>query len=94
MTIEQTDVGVRIDRVSQKCQHSTAKTDWRPFNIPFVYISTRYKWTNEQKLDKLIECLRDRALKYFSTRPDAEKQNFETLCQKMSERFGEKDPPP
>ena len=69
------------------------KTDWRPFHIQFVYIATRYKWTNEQKLDKLIECLRDRALKYFSTRPDVEKQNFETLCQKMNERFGKKDLP-
>lgn len=44
------------------------KMDWRLYLLQFERISKKYKWSEEDKLDKLIECLRDRALKYFSTR--------------------------
>ena len=69
------------------------KSDWRPFYTQFTHIAHRYRWNSDTKLDKLIECLRDRALKYFSTRPLRDQQNFNVLVEKMNERFGKKDLP-
>ena len=69
------------------------KSDWRPFYTQFTHIANRYKWTDQQKLDKLIECLRDRALKYFSSRPVEDQDSFKKLSAKLDERFGKKDLP-
>ena len=69
------------------------KSDWRPFYTQFTHIASRYKWTDQQRLDKLIECLRDRALKYFSSRPAEDQDSFKKLSAKLDERFGKKDLP-
>ena len=69
------------------------KSDWKPFFTQFSHIAARYKWTEEQKLDKLIECLRDKALKYFSSRPTQDQKNYQKLSTKLEERFGKKDLP-
>lgn len=69
------------------------KNDWKPFFTQFNHISSRYKWSEEQKLDKLIECLRDKALKYFSSRPISDQKSFKKLSAKLDERFGKKDLP-
>ena len=44
------------------------KLDWRPFQLQFSHIANRYGWSEEQRLDKLIELLRDKALKCYSTK--------------------------
>lgn len=69
------------------------KSEWKPFFTQFSHIASRYKWSEEQKLDKLIECLRDKALKYFSSRPQQDQRNFKRLSSKLEERFGRKDLP-
>ena len=69
------------------------KNDWRPFFTQFSHIASRYQWTDQQKLDKLIECLRDKALKYFSSRPTNDQQNYTVIIEKFRERFGKKDLP-
>nr|XP_011442825.2 uncharacterized protein LOC105339112 [Crassostrea gigas] len=69
------------------------KNDWKPFFTQFNHISSRYKWSEEQKLDKLIECLRDKALKYFSSRPISDQKSLKKLSVKLDERFGKKDLP-
>ena len=79
--------------ITPKMSTFDGRNDWRPFYTQFAYIAARYRWTDEQRLDKLVECLRDKALKFFSTRPDIEKNNFDALCEKLNERFGKKDLP-
>ncbi|KAK3086893.1 hypothetical protein FSP39_025070 [Pinctada imbricata] len=69
------------------------KDDWRPFFTQFSHIARRYKWTDEQKLYKLIECLRDKALKYFSSRLASDQTNFKQISAELDERFGKKDLP-
>lgn len=69
------------------------KADWRPYYAQYIHIAKRYDWSPEDKLDKLIECLRDKALKFFTSRPECEKNNFTALCKAMEERFGKKDLP-
>ena len=47
------------------------KNDWRPYCIQFNHIADRHSWKNQQRLDKLIECLRDQALKCFTSRSNS-----------------------
>ena len=69
------------------------KTEWKPYSIQFNHMAHKYSWNEKEKLDKLTECLRDKALKIFSSRPDYVQKNFELLCQKLKDRFDKKDQP-
>ena len=69
------------------------KTDWRPYFIQFSHIADKYKWTPQERLDRLLQCLRDKALKFFSIKNKSGKGNYEQVCNKMNERFGRKDLP-
>jgi outer membrane phospholipase A len=44
------------------------KNYWKPYFLQFSTIGDRYKWSDEQRLYKLIECLRDKSLKCFSSK--------------------------
>ena len=69
------------------------KTDWRPYFIQFSHIADKYKWTPQERLDRLLQSLRDKALKFFSIKNKSGKGNYEQVCNKMNERFGRKDLP-
>ena len=69
------------------------KTNWRPYFLQFTHIANRYKWSPEQKLDKLIEWLRDKALKFYSFKTKTVQENYDQLCKKINDRFGRKDMP-
>jgi len=69
------------------------KNDWRPYFLQFSTIGNRYKWSDEQRLYKLIECLRDKSLKFFSCNTTQVQGNYNLLCKKMDERFGKKELP-
>ncbi|VDI02855.1 Hypothetical predicted protein [Mytilus galloprovincialis] len=69
------------------------KSEWKPYFMQFNHIARKYEWSNEQKLDRLIECLRDKALKFVSTRQETVQKDYDMLVQKLSQRFGNKDLP-
>lgn len=69
------------------------KSEWKPYFMQFNHIARKYEWSNEQKLDRLIECLRDKALKFVSTRQETVQKDYDVLVQKLSQRFGNKDLP-
>jgi hypothetical protein len=46
-----------------------SETEWKPYILQFNHIAKKYNWTEAKKLDKLIECLRDRALKFLALFP-------------------------
>ena len=69
------------------------KTEWKPYYIQFNHIAQKYMWNDREKLDRLIECLREKALKFFSSRPENVQKDFKLLCQKLRERFDKKDQP-
>lgn len=69
------------------------KTDWRPYFIQFSHIADKYKWTPQERLDRLLQCLRDKAFEFFSIKNKSGKGNYEQVCNKMNERFGRKDLP-
>ncbi|CAG2209805.1 unnamed protein product [Mytilus edulis] len=53
----------------------------------------KYKWTPQHRLDKLIECLRDKALKFYSVKAKGVQEDYDKLCNKLNERFGRRDLP-
>ncbi|CAC5422297.1 unnamed protein product [Mytilus coruscus] len=63
------------------------KSEWKPYFMQFNHIARKYEWSNEQKLDRLIECLRDKALKFVSTRQETVQKDYDMLVQKLSQRF-------
>ena len=63
------------------------KMKWYLYLLQFEHITKKYKWSGEDKLDKLIECLRDKVLKFFSTRSNTVQNDYQALCKKMEERF-------
>ncbi|CAC5382540.1 unnamed protein product [Mytilus coruscus] len=69
------------------------KTEWKPYYMQFIHFSNRYRWDSKQRLDRLIECLRDKALKFYSTRPPSVQNDLVQLSEKMNQRFGNKDLP-
>jgi len=69
------------------------KSDWRPYYTQFLHIAEICKWTDKQRIDNLIVCLRDKALKFYSSRHVKVKATFADLCEKLNERFGSKDLP-
>ena len=69
----------------------TGKEEWRPYLLQFCHIANKYKRFDQDRLDKLIECLRDRALQFFKTRPKVAQDNYKLPSKKLEERFGYKD---
>ncbi|CAG2208013.1 unnamed protein product [Mytilus edulis] len=53
------------------------KSEWKPYFMQFNHIARKYEWSNEQKLDRLIECLRDKALKFVSTRQETVQKDYD-----------------
>ena len=67
--------------------------DWRAFISQFRRLAARHRWNEEEKLDRLVECLRDKALVFFS-RLEAEDQNsFHRLCDQLQMRFQKEETP-
>jgi len=86
MTIGQADWKVKLPTFD-------GKSEWEPYFLQFSHIGDRYGWNDRQRLDKLIESLRDRALKFFSSRTLVVRTNFQLLAMQMENRFGNRDPP-
>lgn len=90
---KQPDRNVRKEPLPPKMATYDGRSDWRPYFLQFSHIANRYKWTPEQRLDKLIECLRDKALKFYSVKAKSVQEDYMQLCTKINERFGRRDLP-
>jgi len=76
-----------------KLSYYDGKSEWKPYYMQFIHFANRYKWDSKQRLDKLLACLKDKALKFYSTRPISTQNDFVLLSEKMNQRFGKKDLP-
>lgn len=79
--------------VPPKVSVFAGKSEWKPCYMQFNHIANKYNWDKQQRLDRLIECLRDKALKIVSTRQDSVQKDYDVLVQKLNQRFGNKDLP-
>ena len=66
--------------------------DWTAFIVQFERISQRQDWDDEAKLDRLIECLQDRAAHFFSRLPLAHRNQYRPLCDRLKLRFAPVEP--
>ncbi|CAG2253447.1 unnamed protein product [Mytilus edulis] len=70
----------------QKLPTFDGKDDYEGFIIPFNRAARRNEWTEEEKLDRYIECLRGQASKFMTAIPRQERDNFESLSRHMENR--------
>jgi hypothetical protein len=67
--------------------------DWKSYHLQFTHTALRFEWTDAQQLDNFLLCLRGKALKFFSARPQSVQHDFKLMMEKMFQRFGNKDLP-
>ena len=67
--------------------------DWDGFMLPFKRASKRYQLSDEEKLDRFVECFRGQASKFITTLPLSVQENFDRLAKMMEDQFDRKDPP-
>lgn len=68
------------------------RSEWCPFKIQFDRIADRYKWSKDQRVERLIESLRDKA---HSIAPVQNQSKITTVtyAKKFKSRFGQKELP-
>ncbi len=64
------------------------KVTWEAYYLQFSRIADRYGWGETEKLDRLIDSLRDTALKFLSHLNKATQNSFDSLVKAMESRFG------
>ena len=56
-------------------------------------MARQYDWTEQEKLDKLVEALQDKALTFYSNLPMDVHDNYNQINQKFNAQFGPKELP-
>ena len=67
--------------------------EWSPFILQFERMAERYNWDVQECLDRLVECLRGKALTYFAKLPGWVREDYAELVWKLETRFGRREPP-
>ena len=83
----------RHHTASTKLATYNGKNEWHPFELQFERIAKRHFWSKEEMADKLVELLRDKALKYFSVQSRTIQESYILMRDKFRQRFGHKDEP-
>ena len=69
------------------------KSDWKSFRLQFEELAASYHWTNDVKVRKLVECLRDKALVFYSGQQERVRRDYVQLRDRMERHFGKREPP-
>lgn len=64
------------------------------FLVPFERIAERYAWSEIEKIDRLYESLKGKAMWYVCSLPRAMTANYRSLRESLTYRFGLKAPLP
>ena len=75
--------------------HGKPEDDWVAFLVQFNRIASAYDWTEDEKLDKLIECLRGKSVSFYGRLQvrDDDRDDFNLLKQRLNDRYSHHDPP-
>lgn len=63
------------------------------FLVPFERIAERYAWSEIEKIDRLYESLKGKAMWYVCSLPRAMTANYRSMRESLTKRFGRKNPP-
>ncbi|XP_061191756.1 uncharacterized protein LOC133199998 [Saccostrea echinata] len=69
------------------------KEDIEVFLVPFERLAERYNWMETEKIDRLYESLKGKAMWYVCSLPKALTANYISIRDSLTKRFGRKDPP-
>ena len=67
--------------------------NWNSFLFGFQIVADSYQWDDPMKLDRLLACMRDRALDYLRKRPLHILTSYAQLIHDLQRRYGQKDLP-
>ena len=73
--------------------HGKPEDDCVAFLVQFNRIASASDWTEDKKLDKLIECLRGKAASFDGRLQVRDRDDFNLLKQRLNDRYGHHDPP-
>ena len=67
------------------------RSKWRTFLFQFEQLANVYHWSSEEKLQRILPCIRDRAAEYLEIRPSVV-QDYHTLVKELTQRYSDKAP--
>ena len=77
-----------------KMQEFHGESDrWASFKFQFKQAAHSFKWDERTKLDRLLSCLRNKAVEYIQKRPKGTLKDYRKLMKDLQQRYGQKDPP-
>ena len=62
--------------------------EWRGFIFQFRKLAKSGRWTVREKRDRLLGCLRGKAITYVQSRPKAERRDYDALKDLLNQRYG------
>ena len=62
--------------------------EWENFIFFFQNAVTQYKWDKKKRLERLKECLREKAVEHVCTLPKATVRSYKKLLKALEKRFG------
>ena len=66
---------------------------WRAFQFHFEQTAKSCEWSKETKLNRLIGCLRGKALEFTQRRPTSIQNSYKRLMRDLKKRYGQRDTP-
>ncbi len=67
-------------------------TKWRSFIFQFEQAANSCRWTDDEKAEKLMACMRDKAIEYLENRPPQMLHNYPRLVKDLKRRYGQRTP--
>ena len=62
--------------------------DWQGFLFQFRELARAGKWSTREKHDRLLACLKGKAVAYIQSRPRSERRDYYTLRDTLNKRYG------
>ena len=66
---------------------------WQSFSFQFKEIASMHQWSKRTRLERLMSCLSDKAVKFVERLKKDERREYGPLFKALSKRFGKCDPP-
>ena len=66
---------------------------WISFKFQFEQAARSFRWDDKTKLDRLVACLRNKAVEFVQRRPKSTLKDYKKLMKELQRRYGQKDPP-
>ena len=66
---------------------------WQSFSFQFKEIASMHQWSKRTRLERLMSCLSDKAVKFVERLKKDKRREYGPLFKALSKRFGKCDPP-